>query len=312
MLNPPSFCIILSMLVIASAGLCASAATAQPSQDMPLPERNPLRVEQPQPPAPPPHPREREAEDWTAQEIQDGLETCAMMLDGSGAVYSLLEPIREGVCGAPAPIELKSIGTVHQVTIDPPAKVTCGLAASLSAWSDSVLQEAARKHLGHPVISIRNVASYVCRNRYNAPDTRVSEHARANALDMASFTLEDGAIVKVLDHWNEMLPPDSLESSVPSDSSAKDSAVELPTAGPPAPPPPVKEQATANPGQESEQDAKIEPPAMQPSEKARFLHEIHAGGCALFGTVLGPLANEAHKDHFHFDQAPRKHSNFCE
>lgn len=290
-----------------AAGLCATSAGAA---DAPLPERNPLRMEQAQPSAPP-HPRERDAVAWTAQDIQAARDECAMMLDGSGVVYTSADPIREGVCGTPAPIELTSIGTSPQVRIKPPARVTCGLAASLATWSDTALQQAARKHFGRTVTSIRNVASYVCRNRYNAPDARISEHARANALDMAAFTLEGGEVITVLEHWNEMrvpaIPVATRDGEPPTHAPAGKPAVG--PIRPDAPDLPEKPEASV---QEPRQDAKVEPPAQEPTERARFLHEIHAGGCKLFGTVLGPLANEAHKDHFHFDLAPRKHSNYCE
>jgi hypothetical protein len=36
-----------------------------------------------------------------------------------------------------------------------------------------------------------------------------------------------------------------------------------------------------------------------------FLRAVHKGGCQLFTTVLGPEANVYHRDHFHFDLAPR-------
>jgi hypothetical protein len=56
--------------------------------------------------------------------------------------------------------------------------------------------------------------------------------------------------------------------------------------------------------------ATVEMPEFKP--ESAFLHEIHTGACTLFGTVLGPEANEAHKDHFHYDLAERKHANYCE
>jgi hypothetical protein len=43
-----------------------------------------------------------------------------------------------------------------------------------------------------------------------------------------------------------------------------------------------------------------------------FLRRLHKGACGTFGTVLGPEANEAHRNHFHFDLAPRRHRAFCE
>jgi hypothetical protein len=49
-----------------------------------------------------------------------------------------------------------------------------------------------------------------------------------------------------------------------------------------------------------------------PPAEATFLRRLHKGACTAFGTVLGPEANEAHRNHFHFDLAPRRRSSFCE
>ena len=40
-------------------------------------------------------------------------------------------------------------------------------------------------------------------------------------------------------------------------------------------------------------------------DKAQFLRRVRDGACNAFGTVLSPDYNEAHADHFHFDQAQR-------
>lgn len=40
-------------------------------------------------------------------------------------------------------------------------------------------------------------------------------------------------------------------------------------------------------------------------EEAAFLRAVRDGACPLFATVLSPDYNEAHADHFHFDQAGR-------
>jgi hypothetical protein len=39
--------------------------------------------------------------------------------------------------------------------------------------------------------------------------------------------------------------------------------------------------------------------------RGRFLDEVRDGACNLFATVLSPDYNQAHQDHFHFDQANR-------
>jgi hypothetical protein len=45
---------------------------------------------------------------------------------------------------------------------------------------------------------------------------------------------------------------------------------------------------------------------------ARFLHESHAAACKIFGTTLGPEANEDHRNHFHVDMAERKYKKICD
>lgn len=39
--------------------------------------------------------------------------------------------------------------------------------------------------------------------------------------------------------------------------------------------------------------------------EAEFLSQVRDGACDLYSTVLSPDYNEAHRDHFHFDQSPR-------
>ena len=40
-----------------------------------------------------------------------------------------------------------------------------------------------------------------------------------------------------------------------------------------------------------------------PRDESGFFREIEAGACGPFRTVLGPRADRAHQDHFHFDMA---------
>lgn len=43
-----------------------------------------------------------------------------------------------------------------------------------------------------------------------------------------------------------------------------------------------------------------------------FLTRLHKGACGVFTTVLGPEANEAHRNHFHFDLATRRGRAYCQ
>ena len=60
-------------------------------------------------------------------------------------------------------------------------------------------------------------------------------------------------------------------------------------------------------------EAAVESPVVAPpTRKAEFLRHVHAAACKIFGTTLGPEANEAHRNHFHIDMAFRRTTKFCE
>lgn len=81
------------------------------------------------------------------------------------------------------------------------AVMACRQALAYALWDRQVVQPAARESFGQRVASIDHFGSYACRRRYGREDTPVSEHAYANALDIAAFRLADGTVVSVLDDW---------------------------------------------------------------------------------------------------------------
>jgi hypothetical protein len=46
-------------------------------------------------------------------------------------------------------------------------------------------------------------------------------------------------------------------------------------------------------------------------KQGKILAKMHKAACGTFGTVLGPKANTFHQDHFHFDTARYRGSNYC-
>jgi hypothetical protein len=80
----------------------------------------------------------------------------------------------------------------------------CPLAVRYVIWDRQVLQPAAREVFGSRVAEVQNYGSYSCRRIYgkDAPDARPSEHARANAIDVAALKLEDGRVISIAGDWN--------------------------------------------------------------------------------------------------------------
>jgi hypothetical protein len=111
-----------------------------------------------------------------------------------------LEPIRNGDCGTPAPVPLRSIGRADMVVFEPPVLVNCAMVVSLHQWFEETVQPAARAMLGSPVSRIM-ASSYSCRSRYFLPNDRLSQHAFANAVDVPAFVLAEGRRIDVATGW---------------------------------------------------------------------------------------------------------------
>src|SRR4029077_11970028 len=170
----------------------------------PLPERNPVRVGKSALKTPPP-PGEVPTIPWSDAEVAAAKAKCAEALSSIKLNYEPLAPIKQGLCGAPAPILLKSLGSDTKVEIDPPATVTCALAKALSTWLNETVQPEAKALFSSQVVKLQNATSYNCRNRYGSAYQPLSEHALANALDVSEFVLASGEHITVLDSWPKVL-----------------------------------------------------------------------------------------------------------
>jgi hypothetical protein len=80
---------------------------------------------------------------------------------------------------------------------------SCAVAAALALWEWHVVQPAARRHFGRDVASIDHFGSYSCRRLYGRAQGGWSEHARANAVDIAGFRLSDGRTVNIAADWRD-------------------------------------------------------------------------------------------------------------
>ncbi len=79
--------------------------------------------------------------------------------------------------------------------------LSCPAAASLALWERHVLQPQALEVLGTEVRRIDHFGSYACRNVYGREAGSRSQHATADAFDIAGFVLRDGRRVTVARGW---------------------------------------------------------------------------------------------------------------
>ncbi|MGP1283631.1 MAG: extensin family protein [Parasphingopyxis sp.] len=98
----------------------------------------------------------------------------------------------------------RAIGAVQLIQVGTPTRnlgaMTCPLADRYARWTREVLQPAAQRHFGQPVTLVETFGTYGCRNI--AGSGRLSEHGKANAIDISAFNLADGRRITVLEGWN--------------------------------------------------------------------------------------------------------------
>lgn len=79
---------------------------------------------------------------------------------------------------------------------------TCPLALAWVMYERHSLQPAAEEIMGSRVAQVDHLGSFACRNVYGRESGRRSEHATAEALDVAGFRFENGQQITLLNHWN--------------------------------------------------------------------------------------------------------------
>jgi len=102
-----------------------------------------------------------------------------------------------GGCGAEDVVRLEAImlADKSRVAVTPPAVVRCDLAEALAHWVREDVAPAVR--LLGPLRGIDNYASYECRGRNRVVGAKISEHGKANALDMRSLRLASGKLIEL-------------------------------------------------------------------------------------------------------------------
>lgn len=176
---------------------------------------------------------------------RDG-DTCSALLARAGAGIARTKSRNDGPqCSYRDAIRFSGRGAVSIRYRPDGLSTSCPVAAGLALWEWHVAQPAAIRHLGTKIASIDHFGSYGCRRMGRQREGGWSEHATANAVDIAGFRFEDGRRINLLEDWGDA------------------------------------------------------------GAKGRFLREIRDGACRTFATVLSPDYNDAHRDHFHFDQAQR-------
>jgi hypothetical protein len=152
-------------------------------------------------PVPIPHPRPAVDATSHPQTTVPPPSACRLRLTSDLALAPSLPSIEgPGECGADDVVQLEAVVLANKsrVAITPPAILRCSLAEAIVQWVREDVARAVRS-LEAALKSIDNYASYDCRGRNRIVGAILSEHGKANALDIRSFKLANGTVVELTD-----------------------------------------------------------------------------------------------------------------
>ncbi len=131
-------------------------------------------------------------------QLRDDPQLCEQVLSGSG-----LRAVAQQDSPAGARCPLHNVLRIQggEIGLSSSFLASCPLAVAFALFERHGLQPAAQEVYGQRVTRIDHLGSFACRNIYNRKSGALSQHASANALDIAGFRLADGHRISVLKDW---------------------------------------------------------------------------------------------------------------
>ncbi|MDQ1196283.1 extensin family protein [Agrobacterium sp. SORGH_AS 787] len=136
---------------------------------------------------------EEPAPEPVKEEDREELKACLSQLKELGAEFQEIEPIKgeEEGCGIASPLEVSAV--LPGIKLEPKGTMRCEAALALSRWTKNVVIPTAKIAMpDRQVTAFGNASTYICRNRNSAATGKMSEHAKGNAVDIATMTFNKG------------------------------------------------------------------------------------------------------------------------
>lgn len=135
--------------------------------------------------------------------LTDDYAECRALLRAAGVRYTVLPQLTgsDAACGYADGVRFAGGGSRGIAYSPANLGTSCPVAAALSLWEWEIVQPAAQKHFGQAVARVEHLGSYSCRRMYGRSTGGWSEHATADAIDIAGFRLADGTRIRVLGDW---------------------------------------------------------------------------------------------------------------
>jgi hypothetical protein len=126
---------------------------------------------------------------------------CRLALSEAIAIAPSIPDIHgAGGCGGEDLVRLEAVvlPDKHVVAVKPAATLRCTMASAIADWVRTDVAQLAVS-VGSVVTDLDNFDSFECRGRNRVVGALLSEHGRANALDVRSFRLADGRSISLTD-----------------------------------------------------------------------------------------------------------------
>ena len=134
--------------------------------------------------------------------LGDDPAACRALLTRAGIRYTALPPRLDGPqCGYDDGVRLTGGGARRIAFAPRNLGIACPVAAALAKWEWDVVQPAAQARFRSAVAEIEHFGSYNCRRISGRDAGSWSEHATADAIDIAGFRLADGTRITVARDW---------------------------------------------------------------------------------------------------------------
>jgi hypothetical protein len=147
--------------------------------------------------------------DWQMRLVDLQPANCALVLQRAGLAAVLIPAKNMGSsCEVSGAITVSGFSTARIKAED----MRCAVAARLYVWERHVLQPAARRILGEEIVEVLHFGSFSCRTIRGR--SSMSEHATANAFDIAGFRTRSGKVISVKRDWNSGKAEDTFLHTV--------------------------------------------------------------------------------------------------
>jgi hypothetical protein len=187
------FCLVLSGSALADDGRT------------PSPAPNPIPLPTPRPPVPqvsqePRSFRDAAGPDFNTAEVSDKPTPCNERLEKFAAIAPMPRLIGPGACGGGDIVRLDAVllPAGVRIAIEPSPYLRCEMAESFASWvRDEAAPRAAKA--GMTLRAVETYDDFDCRGRNRVAGAKLSEHGKANAVDVRGFSLTDRRTIHLTD-----------------------------------------------------------------------------------------------------------------